>query len=291
MKSVPFYSYDSLHPKNMDREDAEVFYFSDEGLGNVLLHKHPSFEFLLVIQGNITISVEGIPYSIEPGGAMLTPPGMAHHTIIRKDSPRYERMVLYFMPAYLQEILQENHLDETQFRFFDQPLLFSSKTINSWLIRSLLERIYFGSTIDGAYQKAMIHSTMTEFAIILRHVLDEYSIDTPVINATISDSIGYINEHFTEPDFSLENVVAHTHVSYGHLSRIFKAYTGISIYKYITQKRLEHAEFLILQGESILNACFACGFSDYTCFLKAFKKAYSLSPSEFRTRYWRMRQV
>lgn len=291
MKSVPFYSYDSLHPKNMDREDAEVFYFSDEGLGNVLLHKHPSFEFLLVIQGNITISVEGIPYSIEPGGAMLTPPGMAHHTIIRKDSPRYERMVLYFMPAYLQEILQENHLDETQFRFFDQPLLFSSKTINSWLIRSLLERIYFGSTIDGAYQKAMIRSTMTEFAIILRHVLDEYSIDTPVINATISDSIGYINEHFTEPDFSLENVVAHTHVSYGHLSRIFKAYTGISIYKYITQKRLEHAEFLILQGESILNACFACGFSDYTCFLKAFKKAYSLSPSEFRTRYWRMRQV
>lgn len=288
MKSVPFYSYDSLHPKNMERKDAEVFYFSDEGLGNVLLHKHPSFEFLLVIQGNITISVEGVSYPIEQGGAMLTPPGLAHHTIIRQDTLRYERMVLYFMPEYLHEVLSENHLDEEQFRFFDRPLLLPSKTINSWLIRSLLERIYFGSTIDGACQKAMIRSTMTEFAIILRHILDEHSIDTPVINATISDAIAYINEHYTEPEFSLEDVVAHTHVSYGHLSRIFKSYTGISIYKYITQKRLEHAELLILHGESILNACFNCGFSDYTCFLKAFKKSYSLSPSEFRNRYWSM---
>ena len=38
---------------------------------------------------------------------------------------------------------------------------------------------------------------------------------------------------------------------------------------------------MLLEGELVMNACMHCGFSDYSNFLKAFKREFGRSPREF----------
>jgi AraC-like DNA-binding protein len=55
----------------------------------------------------------------------------------------------------------------------------------------------------------------------------------------------------------------------------------VSLYKYVIQRRLISACELLQQGGSVLSACVDSGFEDYTCFLKAFKKTFGLTPRQY----------
>ena len=55
---------------------------------------------------------------------------------------------------------------------------------------------------------------------------------------------------------------------------------GISLMKYIRQKRLLMARHLLEKGERPLSIYSKCGFSDYTTFYKAYVKYFGKAPSE-----------
>ena len=70
-------------------------------------------------------------------------------------------------------------------------------------------------------------------------------------------------------------------LSSSYLCRIFKATTGTTINKYITAKRITISKSLLSQGYSVNEACEACGFNDYSNYLKAFTKAVGISPKKY----------
>jgi AraC-like DNA-binding protein len=57
---------------------------------------------------------------------------------------------------------------------------------------------------------------------------------------------------------------------------------GVSVYRYITQRRLIAAKSRIEAGESMENVALAVGFSDYSGFYRAFKQEYGISPRQYR---------
>jgi AraC-like DNA-binding protein len=73
-------------------------------------------------------------------------------------------------------------------------------------------------------------------------------------------------------------------ISKYHLMRQFKAETGYSIHQYIANKRILFARDLIARGESPTDACYRCGFRDYTVFARAFKKQFGRSPRKESSR-------
>lgn len=64
----------------------------------------------------------------------------------------------------------------------------------------------------------------------------------------------------------------------------FKEYTGKTIYSYIQSKRLLNAIRFIENGASVKEACYQCGFNDYSVFLKAFKKEFGTTPAKYKDR-------
>lgn len=57
-----------------------------------------------------------------------------------------------------------------------------------------------------------------------------------------------------------------------------------SIHGYLTALRLQHFKSSLGEGKSILDACTESGFSDYSSFLKTFRKTYGITPKEYRKR-------
>ena len=71
-------------------------------------------------------------------------------------------------------------------------------------------------------------------------------------------------------------------ISRYYLMHRFKEVTGYTVHQYISQKRLLRAGELIRQGVSVTRAAEQVGFSDYSTFLRAFRKTFHMSPKEFR---------
>ena len=72
------------------------------------------------------------------------------------------------------------------------------------------------------------------------------------------------------------------HYSNSHVNRIFRDTLGVSVWQYITAKRLDLAYNLIAEGHSIKAAASRCGFSDYSVFYKSFVKHFKISPSSVK---------
>lgn len=95
----------------------------------------------------------------------------------------------------------------------------------------------------------------------------------------------YIQEHCTE-DLSLDDAAALAGFSKYHFTRLFKRFTGVSFYKYLNKKRIEHAEKLLVDPEiSITEVALQSGFSSLSAFIRMFKLIKDCTPTEFRNMY------
>lgn len=95
----------------------------------------------------------------------------------------------------------------------------------------------------------------------------------------------YIQEHCTE-DLSLDDAAGLAGFSKYHFARLFKDFTGSSFYKYLNQKRIVHAEKLLVDSEiSITEVALQSGFSSLSTFIRMFKIIKGCTPTEFRNLY------
>ena len=81
---------------------------------------------------------------------------------------------------------------------------------------------------------------------------------------------------------TLEDIARELYVSKSTLSQTFHQKLGISVHRYLTQRRLIAAKTLILEGWSLENIGIQVGFSDYSTFYRAFRQEYGISPRQFR---------
>ena len=70
-------------------------------------------------------------------------------------------------------------------------------------------------------------------------------------------------------------------VSSSTVSHLFQQRLGVSVYRYITQRRLISAKNLIGQKLPLEEVSRRVGFSDYSTFYRAFKQEYGISPRQF----------
>ena len=91
--------------------------------------------------------------------------------------------------------------------------------------------------------------------------------------------ISHINGHLAD-DLSIPSLAACCCMSPYHMMRLFKQETGYTVGNYITEKRLIKARDLMSQGTCTTQACYLCGFQNYSSFLRAYKKRYPGRPKD-----------
>ncbi len=100
----------------------------------------------------------------------------------------------------------------------------------------------------------------------------------------------YINSNYDQP-ISMKDLSEKLFLSNGYLSRFFKKNYGMSFANYLTNVRVFHAaDELLYTDAPITLVAYDCGFTSAAFFNKVFKKAYGVTPSEFRKQAVKQRE-
>lgn len=305
-KSTPFPYYNADLPPIELCGQVFFLHFSDTPYAsNMLIHAHETIELMLVTRGDISISVEGSVYPVEPGDVVIVPPNLQHRTLINSPGQVYERYVAHVYPAYLFSKLAAQGLDPADYDFLTHVSVIHSQGTDTSFARfsiSSIHDIFMQNSTQtpgieykvdfeitdpsGQYKTpwyAMLECLLLGLIIHLGQLARNRSnLATAQSHPTVDRAVRYINENYTDPSLSLAQLSQAVFTSEGHLTRLFKQFTGSSPYNYITQLRLAYACELLDSGVNVLDTSVQCGFHDYTAFLRAFKAAYSVTPHRYR---------
>lgn len=154
-----------------------------------------------------------------------------------------------------------------------------------WLVGNLLE----GSSEDpftGCYQMAVMELLLIELCRMLGGGAGDGQEERGETERSrlIKNVIAYINEHYQE-DIRLNSLARQFWVSPSYLSRQFKSKVGVNITRFITQRRLQAAQRLLITSDlDIGEISSRLGFKSGNYFYTVFKKSCGISPREYRRR-------
>jgi len=71
-------------------------------------------------------------------------------------------------------------------------------------------------------------------------------------------------------------------ISKYHLIRVFKKYYGTTPRQYLINKRIEQAKYILIDGKSVTETCYAIGFESVFSFSNLFKIKTGITPANYR---------
>lgn len=99
----------------------------------------------------------------------------------------------------------------------------------------------------------------------------------------IQRGVDYIEAQLDE-NVDLRRVSKAAGISHAHFQRIFKALTGETLGTYVRSRRMASALDLLLSTDRrILDIAIAAGFESQEAFARAFKKAFGMTPTAYRS--------
>lgn len=121
---------------------------------------------------------------------------------------------------------------------------------------------------------------------IIRSLLGEnYDMRSVSTNERIGRVQTYIELHCGE-DLTVSDLARNANMSVSNFNKIFTKEVGTSPKNYLTSVRLNKSLKLLRRNDfSVSEIAVKCGFSTLSHFSAAFKKSFSMSPSEYREKY------
>lgn len=218
------------------------------------------------------IKIDGKTFSLKKEQAFLiTIPGN-HTYYLPKNSDNWE--VLYIEFSIEAKDLIEDIIKLNKGHIF--TLKKNSKLIN------LFWEIYYAATsneITDIYKCSQYtYNFLFEF-------LSMYNPKNEQNSHSIKEVKKYIKKNYLKP-ISVEDISKHVNISKSHLTRKFKAETGISPGQYLIKTRLSKATELLLNSDFTIDQISEkVGFSCANYFSKAFRHKFKISPTEYRHTY------
>lgn len=93
----------------------------------------------------------------------------------------------------------------------------------------------------------------------------------------------YIDNSYADNELGTNELAKEFCISLGYLSACYKKEHGITISKYIINRRMEHAEKLLMETTlSVGKIAESCGFNNLSYFMRLFKNVHGMTPSQYR---------
>ena len=249
-------------------------------------HWHTPLEIIMPLENPYKVSCRNSSYMLQEGDILIINSGVIHSMPAMPG----ERLIFQVDFSLLHNITDfESTLSNIPSALLVTPE--SAPAIHEHLKNLMLDicREYFS---DSILISASIYSKVIEMFVLIGRECTVNMASFDVARTKQKEYIekfisvcNHIHEHCTE-DLSLDDAAALAGFSKYHFTRLFKQFTGVSFYKYLNKKRIEHAEKLLVDPEiSITEVSLQSGFSSLSAFIRMFKLTKDCTPTEFRNMY------
>lgn len=250
--------------------------------GTVNLHSHNYTE---VIYCRTSVGVEYLigpnRYRLQKGDIIYVPPGVSHRPILpEKMTAPYERDVLWISQEFLSTMMELFPDDAAEQRDHSIPIRTAG---TRW---EFLEELFRTGVLEEeakrpGWEMAVMGNTLMILANMKRAYMERSTGPVKAEKPELLDRItAYIERNYAS-HITVDDLARQFYVSNSTISHLFKQKMGVSLYRYITQRRLIAAKLLIAEKIPMEEISHRVGFMDYSTFYRAFKQEYGISPKQF----------
>lgn len=244
------------------------------------LHNHPVFELHAILDGELFLDIQGGErIHLRSGDICLLAPNVYHGVLPVKET---ERITLCFQIQRLSE-------GEELHALFAKLITAAHISATEPLI-SLLKEIQCEMLSKKAASLSLCRAYFSEFFILLCRYLGAHNTAFSLQRMQTSDDA---LSRYNKIEFLMQQAVAHNlreedlaqaiGLSVRQTSRVVQKIFGMSFGKKLLELRLHFAKGLLVTTEdSVDKIAEAVGYTSPSGFHIAFKKAFGLTPSEYR---------
>lgn len=250
----------------------------------VSLHSHTYLEILYCHTGaNVEYLVGSDRYKLQKGDIILLAPGVSHRPIMPEVMTEpYIRDVLWVNPDFLASL--EQIFPRTSVSNKNRSALIRTQNTQWAFLGELFQAgVQEEEQKKEGWEAIVLGNTLKILAYLDRAYTDR---NTDILKAEkpeLLDKVtAYIENHYSD-HITVDELAHKFYVSSSTISHLFKQKMGLSLYHYITQRRLISAKNLISAGIPLEHVATQVGFSDYSTFYRAFKQEYGISPRQYRS--------
>lgn len=266
-------------------ENFKIFHIRDKKDIKFEYHHHDFSKIVILIDGDLTYYIEGKAYILKPWDILFVNKNEIHKPVVNPNK-YYERIVIWLNPDFMAKYAQGNNdllkCFEVAVKNNYNLLRLNMKSIE--IIKNLIQDIQNCNNSNEFGSEILKESLFVQLMVLMNRLFlnsdKNRDIEDIQYDKTIEGVLNYINSNL-ENDLSIDTIASEFFISKYYLMRKFKNQIGSSIHNYVVQKRLILARSLISDGLSMSSVCSRCGFNDYSSFVRAFKKVYGVSPSNY----------
>ena len=266
-------------------DNFKIFHIRDKKDIKFEYHHHDFSKIVILIDGDLTYYIEGKTYILKPWDILFINKNEIHKPVVNPDK-YYERIVIWLNPDFMAKYAQGNNdllkCFEVAIKNNYNLLRLNMKSIE--IIKNIIKDIQSCDNSNEFGSEILKESLFVQLMVLMNRLFlnsdKNRDLEDIQYDKTIEGVLNYINSNL-ENDLSIDTIASNFFISKYYLMRKFKSQIGSSIHNYIIQKRLILAKSLISEGLTMSNVCSKCGFNDYSSFVRAFKKVYGVSPSNY----------
>ena len=243
---------------------------------NMPRHSHSFVECIFVLNGYCDHMVEDQTYRHHQGNVAIIVSNVAHHLL---PSPDCICLTIKIRNSTF------NCMDLPYLSHFVYPISFQVGH-DSFIFNSLLtifnqqhsQQPYSERVMLLLFQAMLIHICQQHWDT-LQHLAPHNMKSTQIMDIT-----NYIFENYRT--VALPSLSEHFHFNPSYMSTLIKQQTGFSFTTILRNIRLKHAARLLTQSNmSVNHICTEIGYQDVSQFISNFRKAYELTPVQYRKKY------
>lgn len=254
-------------------------------------HKHDFIEVAYLWDGDCQMEVEGASHEMKTGDFLILDTHSAHNPRIH---PGCLLVNLAIETHFFNDVFfrQFQH-DEPITRFFANAI-YSQKSAKRYLLFQTDNepriRQLFTMLMQEYYSGEICSKNIVEnLVIVLFSTMVRLQVQKSVNVTTmeqidddlVSQILRYISDNLM--DVNREAVAEHFGYSYSYITTVLQTATGMSFSKLKNTLRIQKAELLLRTTDSpVTSIAHISGFSNITSFYEMFRKAYGMSPMEYR---------